>query len=312
MQVWLPELTACLAVGAWRRRSAQDAVTIGDMSSRCGSVRRRRPSGRPQPVAVHSRPVRPRDRSGHELSGLTTCRRRGVPRRGCASSSPHGGRGLNITLPHKIAAVELAHELTRRAPRTPRRSTRSSMHDERHPRRQHRRRGPGARPVRQPAAGHDPPPAPHPRRRRRDARRAGAAAGDCDPAQIVIANRTPERAAALGRGLRRSGHDARRRLRRASRAEPFDLIINATSASLSGEIPPIPATRVGPQTVCYDLAYGTQRARSCDWAARPAARARCRAGDAGGAGGRVLPPVARRTPRHRAGAGGAQGARGST
>src|SRR5262245_4848457 len=29
----------------------------------------------------------------------------------------HGGRGLNITLPHKIAAAELANELTPRAAR---------------------------------------------------------------------------------------------------------------------------------------------------------------------------------------------------
>ena len=34
----------------------------------------------------------------------------------------------------------------------------------------------------------------------------------------------------------------------------FDLIINATSASLSGEIPDMPDTII-PGSVCYDLAY---------------------------------------------------------
>ncbi|MBV8308591.1 MAG: shikimate dehydrogenase, partial [Gammaproteobacteria bacterium] len=47
---------------------------------------------------------------------------------------------------------------------------------------------------------------------------------------------------------------------------PFDIIINATSASLSGEIPPIPAGAIGPQTVCYDLAYGRSAMAFVNWA----------------------------------------------
>ena len=35
---------------------------------------------------------------------------------------------------------------------------------------------------------------------------------------------------------------------------PFDLIVNATSASLAGDLPPFPPAVIGPQTVCYDLA----------------------------------------------------------
>jgi shikimate dehydrogenase len=37
---------------------------------------------------------------------------------------------------------------------------------------------------------------------------------------------------------------------------PYDLILNATSASLYGEMPPLPANLVGGQTICYDMAYG--------------------------------------------------------
>jgi len=48
--------------------------------------------------------------------------------------------------------------------------------------------------------------------------------------------------------------------------EPFDLIINATAASLSGEIPPLPEAALGPQTVCYDLAYGRTALAFVRWA----------------------------------------------
>lgn len=36
----------------------------------------------------------------------------------------------------------------------------------------------------------------------------------------------------------------------------FDLVLNATSASLQDDIPPIPRGAIGPATLCYDMAYG--------------------------------------------------------
>lgn len=36
----------------------------------------------------------------------------------------------------------------------------------------------------------------------------------------------------------------------------FDLVLNATSASLQDDIPPIPRGVIGPATLCYDMAYG--------------------------------------------------------
>ena len=86
-----------------------------------------------------------------------------------------------------------------------------------------------------------------------------------EPAAVVIANRTPERAEALAAAFsdlgatQGVGFDY-------IEAAPFDLIINATSASLSGEIPPLPAGVISPQTVCYDLAYGKSATAFVNWA----------------------------------------------
>jgi shikimate dehydrogenase len=38
--------------------------------------------------------------------------------------------------------------------------------------------------------------------------------------------------------------------------EAFDLVINATSAGLSGEAPPLPAAAFAPGAFAYDMVYG--------------------------------------------------------
>jgi shikimate dehydrogenase len=54
----------------------------------------------------------------------------------------------------------------------------------------------------------------------------------------------------------------------------FDLIVNATSASLRGDVPAIPAGVVDSLTTCYDMAYGTGDTAFVTWAkARGAGRA---------------------------------------
>ena len=124
MQPWLPQL-----VGDARRRtpaagSSARMLSNRPMSSGPDQYGVVRAPGQPQPLALHPRPVRARDRAADELPAL----RRGaggVPRARAASSSPSGGRGLNVTLPHKIAAVEVGRTSSPRAPRTPPRSTRS-------------------------------------------------------------------------------------------------------------------------------------------------------------------------------------------
>lgn len=70
------------------------------------------------------------------------------------------------------------------------------------------------------------------------------------PAQLTIANRTPEKAQALCRDFSQTTYCGWSEL-----AGEFDLIINATSASLSDQPLVLPTTIITPTTVCYDLAY---------------------------------------------------------
>lgn len=75
---------------------------------------------------------------------------------------------------------------------------------------------------------------------------------DQQPAALVIANRTVSRAKELaelfGRGVRACGFDAAN--------TPFDLVINATAASLAGDLPPLSPRVFTPDTMAYDMMYG--------------------------------------------------------
>jgi len=92
------------------------------------------------------------------------------------------------------------------------------------------------------------------------------------PAELTVANRTPDRARELAAGFAAFGEcrgcgfeDARR--------GPYDVIINATSASLASEVPPLPPGAVGNRTFCYDMAYGADDTSFVRWAqAQGAAR----------------------------------------
>jgi shikimate dehydrogenase len=164
-----------------------------------------------------------------------------------------GGRGLNITLPHKIAAVEAAHDLTARAKHAGAVNTLALqgnrllgdntdgaglVQDLRH----NQRLAVAKQRLLILGAG-------------------GATRGvlapllELEPEIVVIANRTADRAVELAAVFAPLGATQGVGFEEVE-GPPFDLIINATSASLSGEIPAIPQTAVGPQTVCYDLAYG--------------------------------------------------------
>jgi shikimate dehydrogenase len=83
------------------------------------------------------------------------------------------------------------------------------------------------------------------------------------PALLVIANRTPGRAHALREALSESGAIPPEWLDRCKAcgfdAIPegdYDLVINATSSSLSHEAPAIPERVYGPRTLAYDMVYG--------------------------------------------------------
>jgi shikimate dehydrogenase len=176
-----------------------------------------------------------------------------------------GGKGLNVTVPHKQAAAELVNELTPRAARARAVNT--------------IRVKPGTvelvgdntdgiglvndltTNLQVPLAGS----------RILLLGAGGATRGvlgpllEQRPEELVVANRTAARAAELAaefgavgpvRGL---GFDA-------VDSGPYDLVINATSAGLSGELPPVPAAAVGPRTVCYDMSYAKGETPFTAWA----------------------------------------------
>ena len=84
------------------------------------------------------------------------------------------------------------------------------------------------------------------------------------PAEIVIANRTESKAEELA--LHFSFMGKIKACQFANLNETFDLIINGTSASLSGSVPDIPVSVIGDNTVTYDMMYGSQETAFNLWA----------------------------------------------
>ena len=76
-----------------------------------------------------------------------------------------------------------------------------------------------------------------------------------NPALLVVANRTVAKATELGErfasygGLVTGGYGD-------LGGRAFDLVVNATSASLRGELPPVPPSAFAPGSLAYDLVYG--------------------------------------------------------
>jgi shikimate dehydrogenase len=175
-----------------------------------------------------------------------------------------GGRGLNVTVPHKLAAVKIASQLTARAAHAGAVNTLAAQKD-----------GTilgdntdGAGLVRDLC---DNLGLVIIRRRILIIGAGGATRGviapllTLGPSEVVIANRTPERAQEMAGTFAKLGPVRGTGVGAASDA-PFDLVINATSASLSGELPAIPAAVIGPETVCYDMAYGKTDTPFMQWA----------------------------------------------
>ncbi len=86
-----------------------------------------------------------------------------------------------------------------------------------------------------------------------------------EPREICIANRTPERAQRLREEFSDLGDISASNFDAVDN-RPWDLIINATAASLAGEVPALPPDAVGPDTVCYDMAYGRSDTAFMLWA----------------------------------------------
>lgn len=85
------------------------------------------------------------------------------------------------------------------------------------------------------------------------------------PALLVIANRTASKAVELARLFCDLGHTEGCGLDDVA-GQPFDILINATAASLSGEVPAIAGDTVTPASWCYDMMYGDRPTAFMQWA----------------------------------------------
>lgn len=85
------------------------------------------------------------------------------------------------------------------------------------------------------------------------------------PERAVIANRTVARALQLARDFRDLGPLAATGFE-ALEGQCFDVVLNATSAGLTGETPPLPDSLLAPQALCYDLLYADRLTPFLRWA----------------------------------------------
>jgi len=173
-----------------------------------------------------------------------------------------GGRGLSVTLPYKEEAFALSHVLTPRAKKARAVNTLTVQQDGTltgdntdgaglvHDLKQNRRLNLRNKRILLLGAG-------------------GAARGvltallDEKPARIQIANRTAARALKLAErchteNVQGGGYEVIR--------GAYDLVINATSASLAGALPPLPEGCLAPTATCYDLFYSDRPTVFMLWA----------------------------------------------
>lgn len=92
------------------------------------------------------------------------------------------------------------------------------------------------------------------------------------PREVVIANRTPEKAEQLAWIFAEDGPVTA--VSFAALQGPFDVVINGTSASLQGELPPLPAGLFAPGALAYDMMYGAEPTVFLRWAAGQGAQVR--------------------------------------
>jgi shikimate dehydrogenase len=176
-----------------------------------------------------------------------------------------GGGGANVTLPHKPAAAEIVNELSARAERaravnTIVRRSATELYGE-------NTDGIGlvtdlARNLGVAISG----------ARLLILGAGGATRGvlapllEQEPRVVHVANRTPERAHQLAEEFSDLGEVSASGFAEID-DRPWDVVINATAASLAGEVPDLPSRAVGRDTVCYDMAYGRGETAFMRWAA---------------------------------------------
>ena len=174
-----------------------------------------------------------------------------------------GGKGLNVTLPHKQAAWNLALRVT---PRAEMAGAVNTLKPEADGLLGDNTDGPGLVTDLTRNLGMD----------LKGCRilmlgAGGAARGvlgpllACEPAYIEVANRNVERAVALAREFAALGNVHGCEFAATADA-PFDLVLNATAASLQEAVPPVPQNAITAQTLCYDMAYGLGDTAFTHWA----------------------------------------------
>jgi shikimate dehydrogenase len=89
---------------------------------------------------------------------------------------------------------------------------------------------------------------------------------EMQPRSLRIANRTLDKAQALVEHFRNYGPISACRFNVVPVSEPYDLVINATSAGLHGQAPPYPEAAISESTFCYDLSYGLSPTPFSVWA----------------------------------------------
>jgi shikimate dehydrogenase len=175
-----------------------------------------------------------------------------------------GVRGLNVTLPHKQAAAELVNELTPRAARAQAVNTIAFFEDSTllgdntdgigltYDLERNLKINLADKRVLILGAG-------------------GAARGVLGPLcerelrSLTVANRTPFKARKIATEFADVGNVIGCTFAEIERP-PYDLIINATAASLQGVMPELPRGLVDEHTVCYDMAYGRGHTPFTRWA----------------------------------------------
>lgn len=90
------------------------------------------------------------------------------------------------------------------------------------------------------------------------------------PRKLAVANRTLAKAEELAQAFAAFGQIEARAFYRPDE-QPFDLIINGTSASLAGELPPLNPACIAPSTCAYDMVYSKTGTPFLTWAGQQGA-----------------------------------------
>ena len=86
------------------------------------------------------------------------------------------------------------------------------------------------------------------------------------PSMLHVANRTTEKAELLARNYNDLGAVAGSGYEALSSLSGFDLLINATTLGMSGEMPELPVHLINPGALAYDMTYSTRDTPFMVWA----------------------------------------------